>query len=71
MSLLEPLFASLDLPVLVLWGAEDRWLEPEKAERLARRIPGAGVQLVPGAGHFAMEDEPDAVAAALAAFFAG
>ena len=71
MSLLEPLFASLDLPVLVLWGAEDRWLEPEKAERLARRIPGAGGQLVPGAGHFAMEDEPDAVAAALAAFFAG
>jgi pimeloyl-ACP methyl ester carboxylesterase len=71
MAVLEPLLATIDVPVLVLWGAEDAWLSPETGERLAAAIPGAQLDLLAGAGHFAMEDEPAAVAERLAAFLSG
>jgi len=41
------------------------------SERIAGRIPGARRVVIPGAGHFCMEDRPDAVAAALRDFLAG
>ena len=68
MAVLSPLLAAIDVPTLVLWGAEDAWLAPETGERLAAAIPGASLQLIEGAGHFAMEDEPEAVAERLGAF---
>ena len=68
MAVLTPLLGTVDVPVLVLWGAEDTWLSPETGERLAAEIPGARLELIDGAGHFAMEDEPTAVAEKLAAF---
>lgn len=68
MAVLEPLLPTLDVPVLVLWGEEDRWLAPELTERFVQTIPGARTTLIPAAGHFAMEDAPEAVAAELAAF---
>jgi pimeloyl-ACP methyl ester carboxylesterase len=71
MAVLAPLLATIDVPVLVLWGAEDAWLSPETGERLAAAIPGARLELVDGAGHFAMEDEPAAVAERLASFLSG
>ena len=67
-SELEPLLRSIDVPVLVLWGAEDAWLERSVGERLAGMIPRAEMRFVPRAGHFAMEDAPEAVAAALSEF---
>jgi pimeloyl-ACP methyl ester carboxylesterase len=68
MAVLTPLLGTVDVPVLVLWGAEDAWLAPETGERLAAAIPGARLELVAGAGHFVMEDEPAMVAEGLAAF---
>jgi pimeloyl-ACP methyl ester carboxylesterase len=68
MDALTPLLGTVDVPVLILWGAEDAWLPRETAERLAAAIPGARLELVAGAGHFAMEDEPAAVAEKLASF---
>jgi pimeloyl-ACP methyl ester carboxylesterase len=68
MAVLAPLLSTIDVPVLVLWGAEDAWLSRETAESLAAAIPGARLELVAGAGHFAMEDQPAAVAEELAAF---
>jgi pimeloyl-ACP methyl ester carboxylesterase len=71
MAVLTPLLSTIDVPLLVLWGAEDAWLSPETGERLAGEIPGARLELVAGAGHFAMEDEPATVAERLAAFLSG
>jgi pimeloyl-ACP methyl ester carboxylesterase len=71
MSILEPCLAEIDVPTLVLWGAEDCWLEPETGKRLASLIPDAHFALVPDAGHFAMEDAPGAVAAELGRFLSG
>jgi pimeloyl-ACP methyl ester carboxylesterase len=66
----EPLLGKIRAPVEVLWGEEDAWLDPSQAETLARKIPGSTMRLIPGAGHFVMEDAPEKVAETLAEFFA-
>jgi pimeloyl-ACP methyl ester carboxylesterase len=68
---LEPLLASITVPVLVAWGEEDAWLPVADSERIAGRIPGARRVVIPGAGHFCMEDRPDAVATELRSFLTG
>lgn len=67
----EPLLGSIAEPVLVLWGEEDAWLHPGLAQRFAREIPGARAVVLPGAGHFAPEDVPEAVVRELEAFLLG
>lgn len=66
---LEPLLGSVEVPVRVVWGSEDGWLDPAQIDRLAEAIPGASLTKVPGAGHFVMEDAPEKVAQELLAFF--
>ncbi len=56
------------LPVQILWGAADQWQPLHWAHKLAAGIPGSVLHIIPEAGHFAMEDEPDAVANYLAEF---
>lgn len=63
----EPLYGRIAAPTLVVWGEEDRWLAVERGRELARRIPGARLELLPGAGHLAQEDEPEEVARVAAA----
>jgi pimeloyl-ACP methyl ester carboxylesterase len=67
---LETLLPTLEIPVRIVWGEEDRWLEREVALRLQALIPQAQLRLLPGAGHFAPEDEPEGVARELLDFFA-
>lgn len=55
---IEPLYSSLDLPVLVLWGRDDSWIPVDRAHRLADSIPGAQLQLVESAGHLIQLDQP-------------
>lgn len=59
---------SLGRPVLVVVGAEDAITPPEEARRMAEAAGGAPVEVVPGAGHMAAVEQPDAVAAALRRF---
>jgi len=42
---------SIDVPVLVLHGTEDRLVSVDNARVLAERIPGAELRLIDGAGH--------------------
>jgi pimeloyl-ACP methyl ester carboxylesterase len=44
--------------------------DPSQAETLVGKIPGSRLRIVPGAGHFVMEDAPEMVAEILAEFFA-
>jgi pimeloyl-ACP methyl ester carboxylesterase len=55
----------MDLPVRVLWGAEDTWLPQATGERLAAGIPGATFALVAGAGHLVQLDAPVVLATEL------
>jgi pimeloyl-ACP methyl ester carboxylesterase len=67
----EPLLPSMDVPVSIIWGEQDAWLDPALAERLHELIPGSDLLVLPETGHFAMEDSPQEVAAALFDFFTG
>jgi pimeloyl-ACP methyl ester carboxylesterase len=66
----EPLLTSIEVPVRIVWGEHDAWLPPTTAKRLSELIPNSDLRVLPGTGHFAMEDNPDEVAAALEEFFA-
>jgi pimeloyl-ACP methyl ester carboxylesterase len=57
--------AMIDRPVVLLWGSRDRLLPAYQARRFLRRIPGARLEVLPGAGHVPMTDAPQAVAAAI------
>lgn len=65
---IEPRYGSIDVPTLILWGEHDAWLDPAVGARLQQAIPGSQLHPIAGAGHFAPEDAPDQVAAALADF---
>lgn len=65
----EPLLGSISVPVLVLWGANDAWLDPSLAPRIGGLIPGSDIRLIPDAGHFSMEDAPTEVTQSLLDFF--
>ncbi len=54
----EQRLAQIDIPVRVVWGTEDAWIPPDLAEKLARLIPGASLQLIDGAGHLIHYDAP-------------
>lgn len=58
----------IDLPVLLLEGAESPPVIAAIGDHLARRIGGLRRVVVPGAGHMLPITHPDAVARAIAAF---
>ncbi len=58
----------IDRPTLLLWGAEDRIVTPSYGEGWAREIPGARLEVIPGAGHFPHWEQPQAFVDKLAAF---
>jgi pimeloyl-ACP methyl ester carboxylesterase len=64
----RPLLARITAPTLLLWGSRDMVAHPAAAERFARDIPGAKVQLIEGAGHAPMTELPEETAAAILAF---
>jgi pimeloyl-ACP methyl ester carboxylesterase len=61
----ERALPGLDLPVGILWGAEDAWIPIATGRRLAALIPGATLTEVPEAGHLVQYDAPAALAGAL------
>ncbi len=55
-------------PCLVVVGAEDAITPVERARQLAALVPGAQLEIVPGAGHLANLEQPAAVNALVATF---
>jgi haloalkane dehalogenase len=66
----EGRLAALDVPFLALWGEDDPFAPVAGAQRFAREIRGARVQVIPGTGHFVYDDAPETAAEALATFLA-
>ncbi len=60
----------VDVPTLIVWGAQDRLLPPAFAAAWQRAIPGARLVTVPGAGHVPHVEKPGETAAAIADFIA-
>ncbi len=68
---LERRLPLINAPTLLVWGEGDRVMPRSYADRIAKAIPGgAKITLVPGAGHLAELDQPDAVAKAVLAHVA-
>lgn len=56
---LQPLLASLSIPLHVIWGREDQWLDLLYAQRVVDALPAhARFSVVDGAGHMVQEDRP-------------
>ncbi|HEY4169164.1 MAG TPA: alpha/beta hydrolase [Reyranella sp.] len=58
----------LEVPTLIIWGAQDRWTPVADAFRLQTDIKGAKLALFAKAGHNPMEEDPKGTAAAVAGF---
>ena len=51
----------VDVPVLVIWGMEDRALLPGCLDGLEQWAPGVEIHRVPGASHWIIHEEPQFV----------
>jgi pimeloyl-ACP methyl ester carboxylesterase len=61
----------VDVPTLLLWGADDRFVTPAYYGAAYRAlIPGARLETIAGAGHFPHLERPDAFVERVAAFVA-
>ncbi len=54
--------AALDLPVTLVFGADDPYLNPDLARHLAGLLTHADVHLVEDASHWPQWDQPETVA---------
>jgi len=52
-------------PTLVIWGEQDRFLDVYDGDRLARAIPGARLERLPGVGRLVPEEAPEELAGLL------
>ncbi len=58
----------IEVPTLLLWGADDGIVTPSYGEGWRQAIPGATLETIRGAGHFPHWEQPYAFAAGVAAF---
>lgn len=65
-ALVDAVEADIEVPVLQLHGAEDRWIPPSLAAVSRRWVSGPlEARILPGTGHFAPEEAPAEVTAGL------
>jgi 3-oxoadipate enol-lactonase len=63
-----PTLASINVPTLVVVGENDTVTPLAASERLRKDIPGAELQVIPGAGHLTPLEKPDEINALLGRF---
>lgn len=61
----------IDMPTLVMWGAQDGIVTPDYGRAYASRIDGAVFETIADAGHYPQLEQAGASAAAIRAFIAG
>lgn len=64
------LAAHVVAPTLLVYGLEDRLVDPRTAARAARTIPDSRLLLVPDSGHVSQMEHPELVAGAILRFVA-
>ncbi|KAF5678343.1 cytochrome P450 monooxygenase [Fusarium heterosporum] len=57
-----------DLPVQIIWGADDQWQVVDWAHKLHDAIPGSELTILEDAGHFSPEDQPEKISEVLVTF---
>lgn len=64
----DALLPQIDQETLLLWGEEDRLLEPKWSMRFAALLPRVRLRMVPQCGHSPAVEQPDGTAALIADF---
>jgi pimeloyl-ACP methyl ester carboxylesterase len=64
----QPRYGEIRVPVLIIWGEEDRWIDVARAYELGELVRGAEIVVVPGAAHLVQLDAPDETAEHLSRF---
>jgi 2-hydroxymuconate-semialdehyde hydrolase len=65
---LPHLLGAVTTPALVVWGSHDRIVPRECAERYAKALAAARLEIVDGAGHFVDMERPDELARRITRF---
>ena len=65
---LRPRYETIDIPLLICAGDDDRWVPVERAHELSDIVPHAELATFSDAGHLLQEDHPAQLTAALLAF---
>jgi pimeloyl-ACP methyl ester carboxylesterase len=60
--------AALEAPVLILWGEDDPVYPPRVGERLNDAMPSSTLGLLPGCGHFLVEEAADTIGPMIAEY---
>ncbi|HEX7687471.1 MAG TPA: alpha/beta fold hydrolase [Burkholderiaceae bacterium] len=60
--------ATLHVPTLILWGAQDRLIPPDNGEHFHRDIAGSTLVVFPGLGHVPQEEDSHASVAPVKTF---
>jgi pimeloyl-ACP methyl ester carboxylesterase len=68
LAVMRPLYESMGVPTLVLWGDSDSVTPVAQGRDLAKLIPAAKLVELPGVGHMPVMEAPDQFDAALLAF---
>lgn len=55
----EGKLAGMEVPTLLVWGADDNFAPLSGAHRFEREIPGSRLAAIGGAGHFVFDQEPE------------
>jgi pimeloyl-ACP methyl ester carboxylesterase len=63
-----PLLAQVRVPVLIVWGGQDRSKPAGEFEQLRELLPGSTAVLIPQAGHYVHEEAAAEAAAGMLAF---
>jgi pimeloyl-ACP methyl ester carboxylesterase len=61
----------MNLPVLIVWGEDDRWLSPDIGVQLEADFPNAQRVTFPDVGHLPMLEAAEDFAQALDTFWQG
>jgi len=64
----RPRLGEIDVPTLVVWGAEDGITSCAHQDEIVSLIDGSRLAVIPGAGHLVTIEAPDAVMPLLDAF---
>lgn len=56
---------------LLIWGSEDRIVPPICGQQYKEAIPGARLEVIPGAGHYVEYEEPDRIGELITAHVRG
>ena len=61
-------YSSIKMPILLLWGEQDRWIPPSHLAYFAEDFPHAKQVTIPLCGHAPQEEKPDEVNPLIAKF---